>query len=342
MKAARFYAPRDVRLEDVPEPEVGPGELLIEVLASDMCGTDLKTFMRGHPLIKPPITIGHEYSGVVKEAGRGAKFRRGDRIVASNSAPCMKCEMCKRGSYTLCSSITEGLVGFSVPGSYSEYLLVPRNIAEVNTYRFKRSKPEEIACSEPLASVIHALDRVQVERGERVAIVGAGALGLMFLQLLKAKGAEVIVANRSGGRLEVASRLGADSVIQVDDGSLADRVRTATGGLGADVVVEAVGRKETWESAFGAARNGGRVLQFGGCASGTRVEFDAGKIHYGETSVIGSFHHEPTAFRRAVRAIESGEVKTKPLITHRVSLDEIRRGFELMERGEALKVAVLP
>lgn len=342
MKAARFYAPRDVRVEDVPVPVPGPGELLLRVKASTMCGTDLKSFVRGHPLMRPPVTMGHEYCGTVAECGRGAKFRKGTMVVASNSSPCGECEMCSRGSSTLCPRMRESLVGFSVPGSYAEYLLVPKSIADNNTYRVRNASPEEIACSEPLAAVVHALDRVRVERGERVAIVGSGALGLMFLQLLKAGGAEVIVAERSAGRLAAAERLGADQVIRVGDDDLSEKVKRATDGLGADVVIEAVGGKETWEAAFRAARDGGRVLEFGGCAPGTKVTFDSGKLHYGETTVIGSFHHEPTAFKRAVNAIETRKVKTAPLITRRLRLDDISEAFRLMESREAMKVAIIP
>jgi len=323
-------------------PSAGPGELVLEVQASNMCGTDLKTFVRGHPLIRPPMTMGHEYSGVVKEAGSGAKFRKGDRVVASNSFPCGECLMCRRGSYSLCVSIKDSLIGFSIPGSYSKYILLPRSIALGNAYRFVRASPAEIACAEPLAAVIHSLDRVQVKRGDKIAIVGAGAVGLMFLQLLNLRGAHVIICNRSEGRLAIAEKLGAEAVVQVTDDDLANKLRESTGGLGADVVVEAVGRRETWEAAFKATREGGSVLQFGGCAAGTVVSFDAGKIHYGETTIIGSFHHEPSSFRRAVLAIESGKVKVTPLLTHRLKLEEIEDAFDLMERREALKVAVLP
>lgn len=342
MKAARFHAPLDVRVEDVDEPVAGRGELVIRVLASNMCGTDLKSFLRGHPLMRPPVTMGHEYCGVVVDAGEGARFKEGESVVASNSAPCMRCEMCSRGSYSICTSIKQSLVGFSLPGSYAELMKIPAHIVSTNTYMFSGPSPEEIACAEPLASVIHALDRVAVKEGETVAVVGAGALGLMFLQLLKSKGAKVIVANRSEARLEVAERLGADVLLCVSDDSLARKLRDATGGLGADLVVEAVGRKETWEACFMAARDGGTVLQFGGCQGGTTVEFDAGKIHYGETTIVGSFHHEPTAFRRAVSAIESGDVDVAPFLTHRVRLEEIMAAFELMKTRQAMKVSVIP
>lgn len=344
MLAAVFYGPRDIRLEDVEEPHAGNGELIIRVLASNMCGTDLKTYIRGHPLMKAPMIIGHEFCGEVIEVGEGVdRFKRGDRVVASNSAPCMQCTMCRLGSLTLCEGIRESLIGFTLPGSYASYLKIPSAIVDRNTYLIKSSiEPREIACAEPLASVIHAIDKVRIREGDRVAVIGSGALGLMFLQLLKSMNAYVIMTNRSGERVKLAERLGADAAIQVTDENLANKIREATDGIGADLVIEAVGRKETWESAFKAVRKGGQVLLFGGCSAGTTVSFDAEKIHYGETQIIGSFHHEPSAFRRAIEAIESKVVNVKPLLTHNLSINDILLGFRLMEKREAMKVSIIP
>ncbi len=316
--------------------------MVIRVLASNMCGTDLKTFVRGHPLMKAPMTMGHEYCGVVSAIGSAVeRFRRGERVVASNSAPCGSCPYCKRGALTLCERIPQSLIGFSAPGSYAQYLKIPRLIVSRNAYRAPSSvSPEEMACAEPLAAAIHALDKVKVRRGTQAVIIGSGALGLMLMQLLKARHARVTMTNRSEGRLRVAERLGADEVIQVYGSDLVAKVRKSAN-VGPDLVVEAVGKKETWEDAFRIVRDGGQVLFFGGCAAGTLVSFDAGKMHYREVSTFGSFHHEPAAFNRAIRAIASGEVKVRPLLTHRLQLGEIREGFELMERREALKVTVM-
>jgi len=343
MLAARFYAPRDVRVEDVEKPVPRKGELVIRVLASNMCGTDLKTFVRGHPLMRPPITMGHEYCGVVTALGDDVrKFKRGDRVVASNSAPCGECQFCKRGAMTLCEKIPQTLIGFSRPGSYAQYLRIPSEIVSRNTYRAPVTiSSEEIACAEPLAAAIHALDKVKFRRGMNVVVIGTGALGLMLMQLLKARYARVAMTNRSEGRLRVAERLGADEVIQAEGSDLVGKVRKHWS-IGPDLVIEAVGKKDTWEDAFRIVRDGGQVLFFGGCAAGTIVSFDAEKMHYGEVSTFGSFHHEPSAFKRAIRAIATREVKVAPLLTHRLQIREIREGFELMERREALKVTVMP
>ncbi len=343
MLAARYWAPRDVRVEEVETPGPENGEVVIKILASNICGTDLKSFVRGHPLMKPPMTMGHEYCGVVSEVGEGVKkFKEGDRIVASNSAPCRQCAPCRRGAPTLCERIPSRLIGFSIPGSYAEYVKIPSHIVRENAYPVEASiSPEEIACAEPLASAIHALDRVRIKRGMEVVVIGSGSLGLMLLQLLKAKGAKVTMTNRSEGRLKTAELMGADEVLQVTDSDLVEKVKGASGGDGPDLVIEAVGKKETWEASFRMVRAGGEVLFFGGCAAGTEVAFDAGKIHYGEVTVTGSFHHEPGSFKRAVAAIVGSKVRVRPLLTHKVSLRGIQDGFSLMERRDALKVTVV-
>jgi L-iditol 2-dehydrogenase len=342
--AARFHAPRDVRIDEVEPPNAGGGELVIKILVTNMCGTDLKTYNRGHPLIKPPMTMGHEYAGIVTEVGKGVRrFKEGDRVIASNSSPCFNCEMCNRRSYTLCRNIASSLIGFSVAGSYAEFVKIPSHIVKRNTYHLPRDPSvEELACAEPLASVIHALDKVIIREGMNVAIIGSGALGLLFLQLLKARGAKVIMTNRSAERLRVAERLGADQAIEVDGRNTVEKVRDATDGLGPDVVIEAVGKKETWEDSFRIVREGGTLLMFGGCAPGTIVSFDAKKIHYGEVTLVGSFHHEPSAFKRSLKSIQSGVVKVRPILSHTISLRRIHDAFELMEDRKALKVSIKP
>ena len=342
MLAARYWAPRDLRLENTEPPVPEEGEVVIKVLASNICGTDLKSFLRGHPLMRPPMTMGHEFCGVVSEVGEGAKkFKQGDRVVASNSSPCGTCTFCTRGAPTLCERIPSRLIGFSIPGSYAQYMKIPRHIVSGNAYSVKTSvPPEEMACSEPLAAAIHALDRVKLERGMRVVLIGSGALGLMLLQLLKTEGMHVTMTNRSESRLRTAEKLGADQVLQVTDEDLVAKAKSAGGPPGPDLVIEAVGKKETWEAAFRIVREGGRVLFFGGCAAGTEVGFDAGKMHYGEVTMTGSFHHEPSSFKRAIAAIESGKVRVRSLLTHSVPLQRIQDGFGLMERREALKVTV--
>jgi L-iditol 2-dehydrogenase len=342
LKAAVYRGIRDVRVEDVKEPVAGKGEVLVKILSSNMCGTDLKTYLRGHPLIKEGTVMGHEYSGVVIDADPSTAFRKGDKVVGSNSSPCMECYICRKGSLSLCPLIKERLIGFSLDGSHSEFMKIPSNIVSRNLYRFEKSRPEHIACAEPLASVIHGIKKLDIKEGEIAAVIGSGAIGLMFLQVLKLVGAKVIMTNRTEGRLEIAERLGADVTIKVKDDNISEMIRNQTDGHGADVVIEAVGRKETWEMSIKAARDGGRVLLFGGCARGTTVNFDAEKIHYGERKLIGSFHHEPESFRKAVELIEDGKVKMDSIIDKTIRLEDIAEGFAMMQDKNALKVSIKP
>ena len=211
MLAARYWAPRDLRLENTDTPLPDVGEVVVKVLASNICGTDLKSFLRGHPLMRPPMTMGHEFCGVVSEVGEGVKrFKAGDRVVASNSSPCGTCTFCRQGAPTLCERIPRRLIGFSLPGSHAQYVKIPRHIVSENTYSVKASvTPEEMACSEPLAAAIHALDRVNLGSGMRVVLIGSGALGLMLLQMLKTRDIHVTMANRSESRLRIAEKMGA-------------------------------------------------------------------------------------------------------------------------------------
>jgi L-iditol 2-dehydrogenase len=342
MKAAVFYGSRDVRVEEIEPPKLNEDGLILKVLASNMCGTDLKTYVRGHPLIKKGTVMGHEYSGVVIDSSGSFPFKRGDYVVGSNSVPCMECYICKKGSYSLCTNIKKKLVGFTVNGSHAEMISVPPEIVKRNMYRFNNSKPEHIACAEPLASVIHGAEKLKVKEDETVAIIGSGAIGLMFLQVLKLNGAKVIMTNRSEDRLEVAEKLGADVLLKVGGEDIDSKIKNATGGNGADVVIEAVGKRETWEVSLKAARDGGRILLFGGCASGTFVSFDAEMIHYGERQLIGSFHHEPNSFRKAVELIEKGLVRLERIVDMKIRLDSIIDGFKMMEERKALKVSIEP
>lgn len=344
MKAAVFYGPRNVKIEEIGLPKAGEGELVIRILVSNVCGTDLRTWQGGHPLMRPPVVIGHEYYGIVKEVGRGVKeFRAGDEIVGSNSCPCMKCVMCNTGSLTLCEEIPKNLIGFSIPGSHAEYMRVPAHIVKGNIYHAPKGVAgEEIACSEPLAAAIHALDKLSIKEGMRVAVLGSGALGLMFLQLLKRTGVYVVMTDGMVGRLKIAERLGADKVIEVTQGSVVTPLKEATDGLGPDLVIEATGTKQAWENAFRAARDGGKVLLFGGCPGGTQVSFDATKLHYREITILGSFHHEPREFRKAIDAISKGTIRVKDLISLKLPLSQIGDAFEMMEKKEALKVAISP
>jgi L-iditol 2-dehydrogenase len=345
MRAARFHAPRDVRVERVPVPAPGPGEVLLRVLVATTCGTDLKAYRRGHPVLlgPPPAPFGHEYAGEVAAVGRGVtQWALGQRVVGANSAPCGACSYCARGQESLC----ERLALWN--GAYAEYALVPAPIVARNLYPL----PPDLAAAsaalcEPLACALHAVDDAGVREGDTVAILGSGPLGLLLLASARRAGARVVLCGRRPERLDLARRWGAAVVLDTattGEGDVQARaIRDQTpGGRGADVVIEAVGRPEVWATAVAASRPGGTVDLFGGCAHGTTVTIDTHALHYEARTLKGTFHHTPRHFAAALAAIADGTIPAGELITGAIALDDLVSAFARLERGEGIKYVVRP
>ena len=263
-------------------------------------------------MVKPPLIIGHEFAGVVSAVGTNVtQFETGQRVVAANSAPCNVCYFCKIGKPNLCERILETLIGFSVDGAYAEYVRVPAPIVTQNTYRLPDHVPfEEAALLEPLACVVNGNDVANIKIGDTVAVIGAGPIGLMHIQLAKIKGAtNVICIDLKEERLKTASKMGADNVIDASKENQVGRVKELTKGLGADVVIEAVGLPQTWELAVDMTRKAGTTVLFGGCPSGTKITLDTQRIHYEDLTIKGIFHHTPLCVKRAYELITSGMFK---------------------------------
>ncbi len=345
MLAVRFYKPGEIRAEQVPIPEAGPGELVVKSSVALTCGTDVKMFKRGHPLAKPPQIMGHEFAGTVSGVGsRVSKFKVGMKVAAANSAPCNSCFYCLMHQPNLCEQLNESIVGFSWPGAYAEYVRIPARIVGQNTFQVPDDvRLEDVASLEPLACVVHGWELVKPIIGGTAVIIGGGPIGLFHAQLARLHGAKsVALADVVDQRLHEAERIGVDVTFNSANEDMTDRVLELTNGRGADVVVEAVGRRETWEAAPGLVRKGGTVLLFGGCPSGTAVEFDAGLVHYGEMHIQGSFHHTPASVERAFRLIVSGQVAIRPIISHEMPLEKAEEALQLMGSGQALKIALRP
>lgn len=344
MLAAMFYAPMDVRLEELPIPEPGPGEALIKVAAATTCGTDVKTYRRGHPLLfrHTPAGFGHEAAGVVAATGPGVtQCREGDAVAVANSAPCLACFYCQRGQYSLCENL------LFLNGAFAEYLLVPERIVRLNLRPIPAGTSFiAVALTEPLACAVHGIDACNITSNDTVAIIGCGPLGLLLAAVAKLRAARVIVTGRGSERLALASHFGADMVIDVSDMSSqaqCDAVRTRTERQrGADIVIEAVGTPETWEMAARIARPGGLVNLFGGCASETIATFETYPIHYGELTIKGVFHHTPAYFAQALDLIASHHIDVEALVTARMPLASILEAFDLLLRKQGIKYALIP
>ncbi len=343
MKAIRYYGPLDIRYEDVDIKEPEEGEVLVKIQAALTCGTDIKTFRRGHPVLikKTPSGFGHEFSGIIEKTGKNViGFQPGDRVVAANSAPCGKCFFCQKKQYNLCENLD------LLNGAYAEYITVPKRIVEKNLLKIPTGLSfEKAAFAEPLANVVHGVEVTEIQPGDTVGVVGIGPIGLMFAKLAKLKGAKVIAAGRNPLKLQMAKEFAnCDEVIDLKKYTHPEKIfRSFTSeGRGLDVAVECVGLPEIWEKMFEIVRKGGKVHLFGGCKSGTKVNIDTKRIHYDEVKIISAFHHTPQYFREALELIANGHVDVTKLITKKMSLSEAKEAIMTHERGEAIKVLLTP
>jgi len=309
VKAALLYAPGDLRIEELPRPEPGPGDVLVQVEVALTDGTDLKTYRRGHPLLltESPAPFGHEFCGLVD----------GRRVVAANSAPCGQCGGCERGEQ--CRDLV------FLAGAYAEWLVVPERIAAANLHDVPRGlAPEVAAMLEPLACCLRGIERARITAGDTVAILGAGPIGLMLAACVADAGGWPVIVGGREERRALAEAFGAE----VGDGR------------GADVVIEAAGTEQAWTDAVALVRPGGTVVMFGGLPRDARPPVDAYRVHYEELTVRGSFHHTPQTVRAALVFLASGAYPWARLVTHRISLEGLPALFAAPP-DDLLKAAVV-
>jgi L-iditol 2-dehydrogenase len=304
-----------VRLEELPDPVPAEGDVLLQVEVALTDGTDLKAYRRGHPVLlgPPPSPFGHEVCGVEVGSGR--------RVVPANSAPCGECPPCRRGRETLCEHLLPLL-----NGAYAELLLVPERIARRNLLPVPAGlAPELAAMTEPLACCLHGVEAAGIERGDTVAVVGLGPIGLMLCACVTDLGGCPVGVGSREERRALAPLFGA----------------VAADPEGADVVIEAAGTVAAWERALALVRPGGTVLAFGGLPRDARVEVDPYRIHYEEVRLVGAFHHAPRHLRAALAFLASGAFPFERLVTHEVGLDGVAALFADPPPGY-LKAAVRP
>ncbi len=348
MTAAVLYGTEDLRLEQVPVPKAGAGEIVLRVGAALTCGTDLKVYRRGYHamMLTPPIPFGHEVAGVISEVGEGVSaWEIGDRVVALNSAPCDRCFWCGKGQENLCEDLLFN------NGAYAEYMRVPARIVEKNTLRVPASMPlEHAALTEPLACVVRGMEESGARAGDTMVVIGAGPIGLMFMHVAHLSGLRVIAVVRRDQQRAAAEMFGATEVVIAGEGEeTIATVRALTADdRGVDVAVEAVATAATWQWAVGMVRRGGVVNFFGGPPSGTMVELDTNRLHYGDIKLVSSFHHTPATCRTAFALLGSGRFKCAEYITGRAGLSEVPEIFERMltRHGSSevleIKTAVFP
>lgn len=337
MLASYLIKPGKIELREMPAPKVSPGEVLIKIMAALTCGTDLKAFLRGHPMIPMPGVFGHEFSGVVAEVGNGVKnFKAGDEIMAVHSAPCLRCIYCRKKLYNLCENIMET----KVMGAFAEYILLPAHIVRQNLFH----KPshlsfEEAAFLEPLSCVVHGMQGLDIKRDDWVLILGTGPIGLLQLSLAKLKGAKVIITGLEQERLNLAKKIGAD--VTLSPSEIIAAVNDYTDGLGVDFVFECTGQLSVWEASVNYVRRGGTVILFGGVKQGTIVTYDTYRLHYDELTLKGVFHFTPQAVKTAYSLLNN-TLDVSPLISGKYSLNDLPAALEKLSKGEGIKYAIIP
>jgi L-iditol 2-dehydrogenase len=328
----------NVGLLDVPIPQVRAHHVLIEVEAAGVCGTDIHIY-HGEYKSKPPVIMGHEVAGLVAEIGEGVtNCQVGDRVTCETYFyVCNVCDLCRGGLPNLCPHRLS--IGSGVHGGFTQYVLVPAH----NIHHL----PAEVelvagALSEPLTCCVHALERTRVEPGETVIVSGPGAIGLLMMQVVKAAGARVIVLGTGADdtRLALAQRLGADRVINVEEGTTEQIVADLTAGMGADVVFECAGVGASAQSCLDLVRRRGRYGQVG--LVGKPITWDLDLVCYKELDVHGSFAHLPSAWRKALNLMASGQVQIQPLVSAVLPITEWQAAFDAFERHDGVKIVLTP
>ncbi|MGZ6971572.1 MAG: zinc-dependent alcohol dehydrogenase, partial [Thermoanaerobaculia bacterium] len=348
-----------LQLREVATPEPGPGEVLVRVFVALTCATDFKLVKRGHPKFPFPLTLGHEFAGVVEEAGPGAPFEPGERVTSAVSGPCGRCEDCRRGRENLCATAFER----PLFGAFADFLLVPEHIVKGGLRRIPPGLSDEAAALlDPLASVVHALNGVKIADGDDVLIIGTGPIAAMLFFLLRGKesGGEgdehggvrrVVVAGRRPEKLAFFERNGAE-VARIAGSSrlqgagsprpLFTFKEDLSSFSSFPLVIDTTGDPDVISALPALAANGGTVLLFAGMAEGARVSVDAFAVHYREISVVGTFHYTPRDADAALALLARGAIPVASLVEARRPLAEWRDAFDLAQSGRAMKVALVP
>jgi 2-desacetyl-2-hydroxyethyl bacteriochlorophyllide A dehydrogenase len=319
MTAVRLHAPGDLRLDEVPVPEPRSGEVLVKVWRSGICGTDLHIAKGTFPAPNLPLTLGHEFSGVVASVGPDTDLAPvGSHVVVDINIACGHCYFCRRGQKLFCPTVSQ--LGVHSPGGLAEYVVVPAG----NVYVLPDTLSLDAAAYvEPLACAIRGQDRVGIQTGERVLIIGGGPMGLAHIALAKLRGAsKVIVSEPDAGRRKLAERMGADELLNPFDADFADSVAEMTDGVGPDVVIEAVGSIPTYEAAVSIVRRGGRLLAYGAAPQNAAMALRPFDVYSKELTIVGSYAGTYDTWPRAIELLAAGRFDPSLIVDSVRPLDE--------------------
>jgi len=340
MRVAMYYNNRDIRLEELPVPRIGPGEALVKITASGICGSDVMEWYR---LPRAPRVLGHEIAGEIVEVGPGVtRYKVGDRVSASHHVPCNTCYYCLNGHHTVCDTLRT--TSFD-PGGFSQYVRLPAINVDRGVYPLPDGvSDEEATFIEPLACVLRGQQQAGFRPGQSVLVMGSGITGILHINLARALGARRIVATDiTGYRLRAARRFGADAAIHAKD-DVPDRLRKANGGMLADVVIVCTGALPAIEQSFRCVERGGTILFFAPTEPGASVPFFINHVLWGnDVSITTTYAGSPADHITVLELIRSRRVRVGDMITHRLGLAETGLGFQLVEKAQdSLKVIIEP
>jgi len=339
MRVAMYYSNKDVRLEEKPKPEIGRGEILVKVIASGICGSDVMEWYR---IKRAPLVLGHEIAGDIAEVGKNVQsYHVGQRVFVSHHVPCGKCRYCLSGHESTCDTLRK--TNF-FPGGFSEYVRVP----EINVEKGVYILPHELTYDdgsyiEPLACAVRGFRTMRFEPGRTVLVIGSGIAGLLNIKLAKAYGAGRIVATDiSDYRLKAARRFGADVALKANE-DVPVLLKKANEGRAADYVIVCAGSAEAMRQAFKCVDRGGTVLMFAPPMPGVEVPVPFGDLWKDEVTITSTYAGSPKDITEAIEMLRTKQVVVGDMITHRLRLAETGKGFELVANaGESIKVIVEP
>lgn len=348
MKALRFYAPGDVRLEDVPEPTCGHEEVKIKVKNCSTCGTDVKIRNNGHVNITRVTTMGHEIAGEVVEVGAEAVggFEVGDRVQVIAAVPCGDCHECNKGWMAVCANQTS--VGYQYDGGFAEYMIVPKEVLKVDGLNRIPDGVgyDEASAVEPFACAINAQEQLGIEEGDFVVVFGAGPIGCMHIRIARGvhKAGTIVLVDINAERLKMsAEAVRPDLTIDASSVNVVDEVMRLTAGRGADVIITATPANINQEQAINMAARNGRISFFGGLPkTNPMIACDSNLVHYRQLHIHGANGSAPAHHKAALEYIASGAIPVKDLITRHIPLENALEAFDIVAKGEAIKVTVEP
>jgi L-iditol 2-dehydrogenase len=338
MKAAMYYSLDDIRIEDVPKPKVAADEILVEMKACGVCGSDL---MEWYLRSRAPLILGHEPVGIIVEAGnKVAGFKVGDRVFAHHHVADLKCHYCLNGDYTMCPQFGKTHVE---PGGFAEYFKVPAPNLQLDTLKLPDSLSyEEATLIEPVGCCIRAQNKAGIRKGDTVVVIGAGPSGIIHAMLAKlSEAAQILVVDIIDYRLNMARQLGADLTINVQKENASERIKEATESRGADLVILTAPNVRAFEDGVQMLRKGGRLLLFAPTQPDQYANVSLHRFFFSEIAVIPSYSTSHIETRRAFELVSSRSIDAKKLITHRYPLNRTKEAFQTAAKNkECIKVLV--